>query len=322
MGQFAKIIATASYTPDNVVTNDDLSQILDTNDEWIYSRTGIKERHISTGQDTSDLCIKVAKNLLDESGLDASDIDFIIVASMTPDYQSPSTACIVQGAIEAKNAWALDVSAACSGFVYALTVAEKMISGSNKRGVVIAGDVMSKAVDWSDRSTAVLFGDGAGGVILESSQKQHILSSNLYAQGEKANCLQSGKSPVINPWIKSDSSSKENSLEKLSMNGRQIFSFVVGNVSKTIKEYSEQIDYYLLHQANARILDQVSKKIGQPREKFLQNIEKYGNTSSASVAILLDEAIKNEILTIGSGQQILLSAFGGGLTWGNILIKL
>ena len=319
MSVFANIIASASYVPEKIISNDDLSKILDTSDEWIFQRTGIKNRHISTGENTSDLAIEVAKKLLAESGLSASELDFIIVASMSADYQSPSLACQVQGAIKADQAFATDVSAACSGFVYALALANRLILKEDSKGMVIASDVMSKVVDWSDRSTAVLFGDGAGGVILSSDSKEHFLVSNLYAQGDKAESLLSGYSPVENPWVESSLVN-----DKLSMDGRDIFNFVTNQVSASLKDLKDDydIDYYLLHQANARILDHVAKKIKEPRNKFIQNIENYGNTSSASIAILLDEAIKNKTLKLASNQTILLSGFGGGLSYGNILIKL
>ncbi|MDN6346143.1 MAG: ketoacyl-ACP synthase III, partial [Tetragenococcus koreensis] len=315
MNSFGQITQTASFVPEKVVTNDQLAQIMDTSDEWIQSRTGIKKRHIATTQNTSDLCIKVAETLLKKSEYAAADLDFIIVATMSPDYNSPSVACLVQGAIGANHAMCFDLSAACSGFVYALSMGDKMIRTGSKKGLIIGGEVISKVLDWTDRTTAVLFGDGAGGVLLEAAEKEHITAENLQADGTRAMSLTSGFTAVNNPYT--EDGTKQSPY--LSMEGREIFDFAVRDVVQQIKkvmdEQNKEIDYFLLHQANARILDKIAKKVNVSRAKFLQNMDSYGNTSAASIPILLDEAVASKKIVLGNQQNVILSGFGGGLTW-------
>lgn len=322
MNSFGQITQTASYLPEKKVTNDQLAQIMDTSDEWISSRTGIKQRRIATKENTSDLCIKVAEKLLDKSGYHASELDFVIVATMSPDYNSPSVACLVQGAIGASYAMCFDLSAACSGFVYALTMGDKMIRTGAKKGLVIGGEVISKVLDWTDRSTAVLFGDGAGGVLLETSEVEHITAESLQADGKRGMSLTSGFTAVKNPYTKEE----PNQNSYLSMEGREIFDFAVRDVVKQIKKVMDKqnntIDYFLLHQANARILDKIAKKVNVSRDQFLQNMDKYGNTSAASIPILLDEAVTSKKIVLGSKQNVILSGFGGGLTWATVAVVL
>lgn len=323
---FAKITQVAHSVPEKVVSNDDLSKIMDTNDEWIYSRTGIKNRHVSTGENTSDLAADVAKKLLEQAQLGPDEIDFIIVATITPDSLMPSTAARVQAKIGANNAFAYDLTAACSGFVFALSTAEKLLqSGSYKRGMVIGAEVFSKIINWSDRSTAVLFGDGAGGVLLENTgEKPLIIAEKLQTDGSRGNSLLSDVFDIDTPFAKV---SYEN--EMLSMEGRAIFDFAVRDVPKNIKATlelaelsAEEIDFYLLHQANSRILDKMAKKLGVERSKFLQNMQEYGNTSAASIPLLLSESVKNGIFTLDGKTKTVLTGFGGGLTWGTIIINL
>ena len=322
MTNFGQITATASYVPEKIVTNDQLAEIMDTIDEWIYSRTGIKTRHIATDENTSDLCIHVAKQLVQKSGTAPEELDFILVATMSPDYNSPSVACMVQGAIGATNALAFDLSAACAGFVYALSMGEKMIRTGSKKGLIIGGEVLSKVLDWQDRSTAVLFGDGAGGVLLEATQEQHLLKESLRADGTRGMSLTSGYRAIDSPY----GSVNTGQSSCLTMAGRDIFDFATRDVAKAIDELIEEdkedIDYFLLHQANSRILDKIARKIKVPREKFLQNMDKYGNTSGATIPLLLDEAVTSGTLTLGSNQKVVLSGFGGGLTWGTVLLTL
>lgn len=322
---FAKISQVAHYVPKQVITNDDLSRVMDTTDDWIQSRTGICQRHISINQSTSDLATEVARQLLEKSELTAFDIDFIIVATISPDSLMPSTAARVQANIGAKHAFALDLSAACSGFVFALSTAEKFItSGVYRRGLVIGAETLSKVVDWSDRGTAVLFGDGAGGVLIESSKQQHFLAEALYSDGTRGEGLVSSRIGLNSPF-----SEKEHSELYLKMDGRAIFDFAIRDVAKSIGNIidsahfdSTQIDYLLLHQANIRILDKMSKKIGIPREKFLSNVNNYGNTSAASIPILMSESVSQGTLKLDGTQTVLLSGFGGGLTWGSIIVKI
>ena len=323
MMKFGKIVATASYVPEQIVTNDQLAEIMDTSDEWIYSRTGIKERHIATTENTSDLCIQVAKDLLGKSQTKPEEIDFVIVATMSPDYNSPSVACLVQGAIGATNALAFDLSAACAGFVYALSMGEKLIRTGSGKGLIIGGEVISKILDWEDRSTAVLFGDGAGGVLLEPSSEAHLLKESIHADGSRAMSLTSGYVNAQNNPYREQQTPKN---ACLSMIGRDIFDFATRDVVKSLAELiegeKESIDYFLLHQANARILDKIARKLQVDRDKFLQNVEKYGNTSAATIPILLDEAVTAGTLILGNNQKVVLSGFGGGLTWASVLLTL
>lgn len=317
---FGKITATASYVPEKIVTNDDLSNLMDTSDEWIHSRTGIKRRRVAVGENTSDLCIRVAQTLLQDAQLSAESLDFILVTTITPDFNTPAVACQVQGAIGAVNAFAFDISAACAGFVYALSMAEKLIRTGAKKGLVIGGEVLSKVLDWNDRSTAVLFGDGAGGLLLEASSEQHLLKESLKADGTRGMSLTSGFRTNENPF--SQNAPAYNAC--MQMIGREIFDFATRDVVASINDLTqdEAIDYFLLHQANSRILDKVARKLKQPREKFLQNMQDYGNTSAASIPLLLDEEIKRGTLSLGSGQKVVFSGFGGGLTWGTMLATL
>lgn len=322
MRKYGKITATASFVPTQIIKNDDLAQIMATSDEWIKSRTGILERRIVTTENTSDLCIGVAEKLLLKSQITAKDLDFIIVATMTPDYATPSVACLVQGAIGANNAFAFDLSAACSGFVYALSVAEKLIQTTAQKGLVIGGEVLSKCLDWQDRTTAVLFGDGAAGVLLEASDVPMIKKENLQADGTRSTSLTAG-------YVKNDSPFKGESPTAspyLKMEGREIFDFatrdVVAAIDQLVAEDKDKIDFYLLHQANSRILDKVARKLKVPRERFLQNMDKYGNTSAASIPLLLDEAVSAGIIRLDGTQNLVFSGFGGGLTWGVIQVTL
>ncbi|MBO0424470.1 MULTISPECIES: beta-ketoacyl-ACP synthase III [unclassified Enterococcus] len=320
MNMFGKITATASYVPEKIVTNDDLSNLMDTSDEWIHSRTGIKRRRVAVGENTSDLCIRVAQTLLQDAQLSAESLDFILVATITPDFNTPAVACQVQGAIGAVNAFAFDISAACAGFVYALSMAEKLIRTGAKKGLVIGGEVLSKVLDWNDRSTAVLFGDGAGGLLLEASSEQHLLKESLKADGTRGMSLTSGFLTNENPFSQNAPAYSA----CMQMIGREIFDFATRDVVASINDLTqdEAIDYFLLHQANSRILDKVARKLKQPREKFLQNMQDYGNTSAASIPLLLDEEIKRGTLSLGSGQKVVFSGFGGGLTWGTMLATL
>ncbi|MGT2832435.1 beta-ketoacyl-ACP synthase III [Streptococcus halotolerans] len=321
---FAKISQVAHYAPENIVTNNELSQILDTSDEWITSRTGIKQRHLSQTEQTSDLATKVAQSLLEKSALNAEELDFIIVATMTPDSNMPSVAAKVQGNIGAGKAFAFDVTAACSGFVFALATAEKFIaSGAYHKGLVIGAEVMSKVLDWTDRSTAVIFGDGAGGVLLETSDQRHFLAESLNTKGSQWESLQSGTRSLVSPF----SQLIEQESSYLKMDGRAVFDFTIKTVSKSIAQLLDnhndlKIDYFLLHQANVRILDKMARKISVDRDKFLANIQDYGNTSGASIPILLSESVERGLITLDGSQTVFLSAFGGGLTWGNLIVKI
>ncbi|HEM3501758.1 beta-ketoacyl-ACP synthase III [Streptococcus suis] len=325
MRNHAKISQVAHYLPKKIVTNDDLAQRMETSDEWIRSRTGIGQRHIVTGETTSDLASQVARKLLEKSQLDASEIDFIIVATITPDASMPSTAAMVQAAIGAKKAFAYDLVAACSGFVFALSTAEKLLaSGVYTRGLVIGAETLSRSVDWSDRSTAVLFGDGAGGVLLEACEQPSFLAEILRTDGSRGASLTAGIDQKETPF-----STQSRQQPFIQMEGRAIFEFATRDVTATMAELLEQadmtvdcVDYFLLHQANIRILDKMARKLGVAREKFPANMDKYGNTSAASLPILLSECVESGMLRLDGSQIVLMAGFGGGLTWGTLLLQL
>lgn len=322
---FAKISQVAHYAPDQVVSNDDLAEIMDTSDEWISSRTGILRRHISKDETTSDLATIVAQRLLVKANLDAEEIDFIVVATITPDSLMPSTAARVQANIGASRAFAFDLTAACSGFVFALATAEKYISsGMYRRGIVIGSETLSKVLDWSDRSTSVLFGDGAGGVLLEASDQKSFLAENLFTDGSRGARLESCYLGLSSPY-----SDEVSDRRYLTMDGRAVFDFAIRDVTKSIQKIiadasmeAEEIDYFLLHQANDRMLDKMSKKLGVSREKIPANMMEYGNTSAASIPILLSECVENHRIKMDGSQKILLTGFGGGLTWGTLLVTI
>ncbi|HFU4464140.1 TPA: beta-ketoacyl-ACP synthase III [Streptococcus suis] len=325
MRTFAKISQVAHYVPEQLVSNDDLAQIMDTSDDWIASRTGIRQRRIVVDENTSDLASQVAQSLLDKSGVAADEIDFIIVATITPDSAMPSTAARVQAAIGAKKAFAYDLVAACSGFVFALSTADKLISsGIYQKGIVIGAEVLSKTLDWTDRGTAVLFGDGAGGVLLEASSVQHFLAEINRTDGSRGLGLTSGQTGLHSPFSKEGSNQPY-----LQMDGRAIFEFAVRDVTKTIAELldsqgltGDEVDYFLLHQANSRILHKMARKLGIGIEKFPANMMHYGNTSAASIPILLSECVEAGSLHLDGSQTVVLAGFGGGLTWGTLLLKL
>ena len=313
-----KVIHTSSYLPIHEIKNADWELQLDTTDEWIQKRTGIQSRRYARELTTSELAIKAAQKLLEESAIHPEEIEFIIVATMTPDSMSPSCAAKVQGEIGAINAFAFDISAACAGFVFALSTAIKMLSaGNQKYGIVIGAETMLSVLDWKDRSTAILFGDGAGAVLLEKTDQTHVFVESLRSDGLKGDALVCGERM------------EQHTLSTMKMDGRGVFELVSREVPKNISETLEkahmsadEVDLYILHQANIRLIEQVAKKLKQPIDKFPTNLERVGNTSAASVPILLDELVQNQSITIGSGQKLLLSGFGGGLSWGSIIITI
>lgn len=321
MGKW-KIVSTASYVPPLVITNEQLSNLMDTSDEWIRTRTGISTRHISQGQNTSDLAVQVAKKLLAQAHWTPESVDLIIVATMSPDSYTPSTAAIVQGKLKAAHAVAFDVSAACSGFVYALSIADGLMNNPAINHVLVIGsEVLSKIVNWQDRSTAVLFGDGAGGVAVAKSTEAHLLGSHLSTFGDLSNQLVAGQTTAGHDFPK-----QVTGLTSFQMNGREVYRFATHEVPNSIQTAlaearikPTQIDHFLLHQANARIISQVAKRLGQPMEKFPLNIDHYGNTSAASEPLLLDECVRQGVVKRGS--LIVLAGFGGGLTAGTMIIR-
>ncbi|MDN2452860.1 beta-ketoacyl-ACP synthase III [Lactobacillus sp. UCMA15818] len=319
-----RINEVASYVPSKIVTNDDLGKIMDTSDEWISSRTGIRQRHISLNENTAEICSKVAIKLLQGSSWSPESIDLIIVATMSPDSYTPATAALVQGKVGAVNAVAFDVSAACSGFVYGLAVAEGFLLQEDiKRVMLIGGEVLSKVINWSDRTSAVLFGDGAAGILLEKSASDSgILAKDLKTYGELGDKLEAGKTNAIAEFPRMG----KHEISAFSMSGRDVYKFATHKVPLSIQNAAakagielEQIDWFVMHQANSRIVTQIAKKLQQPIEKFPMNIAEYGNTSAASVPLLLDELVQKG--KIKRGQIVALSGFGGGLTVGTQIIK-
>lgn len=318
-----KIIGTGKYTPERIMTNDDLSKMVDTNDEWISTRTGIKERRISEGENTSDLAAKAALIAIEKAKIKVDDIDLIILATSTPDALTPATAVYVQNKIGAYNAACFDISAACSGFVYALNVASQFIkTGQSKAAIVIGADVLSKVTDWTDRNTCVLFGDGAGAVVLVPSEEKGIGSLFFGADGRKTEYLGISCVPVKNPYVKPE---KIENI-KLTMDGKEVFRFATGIVveaiNKVLKDSGLSLDdikYIVPHQANYRIIDYVARKLNVSQDKFYLNLQRYGNTSAASIPIALDEMDDSKLLN--KGDKIILVAFGAGFTWSAALVE-
>ncbi|CAH1855090.1 3-oxoacyl-[acyl-carrier-protein] synthase-3 [Leuconostocaceae bacterium R-53105] len=314
-----KIAATARYIPERVVSNNELSTIMDTSDEWIYPRTGIHNRHVVTDENTSDLATHVAQRLLEKSGWSADELDFIIVSTMSPDSLSPHTAAIVQGNIKASKAFAFDLNAACSGFVYGLSAASALLSsGRYRKGMFIGAEVLSKLVDWKDRTVSVLFGDGAGGVLLEQTNESvGLIAEELQSYGEMGNAILTGRFANQNAF-----SGEISPLDPyFHQDGRSVYGFATREVPKIMNKAldkaglaADDIDLYLAHQANERIIRSMAKNFGQDLAKFPTNMAEYGNTSAGSTAILLDELVESG--QVHPGMKIAFVGFGGGLAIG------
>jgi 3-oxoacyl-[acyl-carrier-protein] synthase-3 len=314
---YSKIIGTGSYLPEKILNNHDLEKMFETTDEWITTRTGIKERHIvSAHQYTSDLAVEASKKAIEASGIDANRIDLIIVATTTPDKIFPSTACIVQTKLGLSLCPAFDIQAVCSGFVYALSVADNFIkAGTAKCVLVIGADTMSRITDYSDRSNAILWGDGGGAVILEPSDQPGILSTHIHADGsyEKLLHVPSGVS-------------HQKGKATIEMQGNQVFKIAVNTLDSIVDETlamnqleKSDIDWLVPHQANIRILEATAKKLNMSMDRVIVTIDRHGNTSAASIPLALDTAIREQ--KIKRGDTLLMEAFGGGFTWGSALIK-
>lgn len=317
------ISSIGAYAPSHIVTNEDLSAIVETSDEWILSRTGIKERRISTGEDTSSIATKAAKVAIERSGVLKEDLELIIVATITPDMCTPSVACMVQKELGANKATAFDINAACSGFIYAIQIAESMMKIHNfKNALVIGAETLSKIVDWKDRGTCVLFGDGGGAAVLTESNSKGIINTYSLADGSKYESLVAGAFDVENPYV-SDVIKRNN---KVQMKGGEVFKFAttaivdaVNNVLLDTGYNLSDIKHIVPHQANLRIIDYAAKKLDVDKEKFYLNLDRFGNTSSASIPIALNEMYEKGILK--AGEKIILVGFGGGLTFGSVLIE-
>lgn len=316
-----KVAGTGSHLPKLVVTNDDLAKIMDTSDEWIQSRTGIKERHLATEETTAFMAAEASRKALADAGMNADEIDLIIVGTITGDHITPSTACEVQAMLGADNAVAFDVNAACSGFMYALNTAYAYISGGMYENALVIGvETLSKIMNWEDRSTCVLFGDGAGAVVVKK-QEEGLYAFDQGSDGKKGVVLACKNRPANNPYVKNPFEP-----DYVHMDGQEVYKFAVSTVPASIKKVLdkanvqvEDVDLFVLHQANIRILQSVSKRLKVSEDKFPISLDHCGNISAASVPILLDEVNRKGMLK--PGDKIVMSGFGAGLTWGTVLLE-
>lgn len=316
----ARIIGTGSYAPVYIMSNDELAQMVDTNDTWIREHTGIEERRI-TDQGTVAMASEAAKLALADSGIKPEEVDLILIATVTPDYSFPNTASMVQAELGAVNAVGFDLSGACSGFLFAMNTANAYIcSGMYKNVLVIGAETLSKIIDWSDRSTCILFGDGAGAVVMQAADTG-ILATEMGSDGSKGMVLYCEGRPHKNTIT-----NRESDGEKLHMDGSEVFKFAVRRIPDTIKRTLEmagvtadEVDYFVLHQANKRIIEAAARRLNIPMEKIPTNIERYGNLAAASIPLVLDEM--NREGRLKRGDRILMSGFGAGLSWGSALIE-
>ncbi|WP_240124944.1 beta-ketoacyl-ACP synthase III [Thermomonas alba] len=320
---YARIAGTGSYLPERVLTNDDLAKMVETSDEWITARTGIRERHVAAeGETTSDLGYQAARRALEAAGVAAEEIDLIVVGTTTPDLIFPSTACLIQHKLGVAGCPAFDVNAACSGFIYALTIADKFIrSGAVKTALVIGAETLTRMLDWSDRSTCVLFGDGAGAVVLKADAETGILSTHMHADGSKKELLWNpvGVSAGFKPG-------EHNAGVRVMMTGNEVFKHAVKALDAVVEEALDSnglgrtaIDWLVPHQANLRIIEATAKRLEMPMDRVIVTVDRHGNTSSGSVPLALDEGVRSG--RIRRGQLLLLEAFGGGFTWGSALLR-
>ncbi|HET6264448.1 MAG TPA: beta-ketoacyl-ACP synthase III [Usitatibacter sp.] len=316
---YARITGTGGYLPEKVLTNKDLEAVVETSDEWIVSRTGIRERHIAAdGQFTSDLALEASRRALSAAGRTAADVDLIVLATSTPDMVFPSSACLLQAKLGVRRGAAFDIQAVCSGFVYALATADLYVrSGAHKCALVIGAEVFSRILDWKDRGTCVLFGDGAGAVVLEASREPGVLSSHLHADGSYAGILNT-PGHVCSGAIQGDPT--------LKMDGGAVFKLAVRVLEESAREALaangmevKDLDAYIPHQANVRIVSHVSRKLGLPESKCIVTVDRHANTSAASVPLALDVAVRDG--RIRAGHNVLLQGVGGGFTWGSVLLK-
>jgi 3-oxoacyl-[acyl-carrier-protein] synthase-3 len=316
----SRIVGTGSALPPRIVTNEELSQRLETSDEWIASRTGIRQRHIADeSQASSDLGAQASRAALEAAGMAADDLDLIIVATSTPDYVFPSTACLMQAKLGTSGQIAFDVQAVCSGFVYGLATADAFIrSGQAKCALVVGAEVFSRILDWNDRGTCVLFGDGAGAVVLQAGEQPGILATSLHADGRHAGIL-SVPGNVCGGRVAGSAF--------LQMDGQAVFKFAVRVLDEAARETVAKcgltladVDWLIPHQANVRILEATAKKLGMPNEKVIITVDRHGNTSAASVPLALDLAVRDG--RIRPGQRVMLEGVGGGFTWGAALVQM
>ena len=319
---FARIIGTGSYLPSNVVTNHDLEKLVDTTDQWIRERTGIEQRHIAVeGETTVDLAEQASRKAIEAAGIDASEIDLIIFATSTPDKIFPSSACILQARLDIHGCPAFDIQAVCTGFIYALSVAEKFIkTGSARTALIVGAEVFSRILNWEDRGTCVLFGDGAGAVILQADEETGILSSHIHADGKYENLL----------WVPHGVGDGFEQVKEgkafVEMRGNEVFKMAVNTLGRIVDETlaannmkKSDIDWLVPHQANIRIITATARKLKMSMDQVVVTVNKHGNTSAASVPLALDVAVRDG--RIKRGELLLLEAFGGGFTWGSVLVR-
>ena len=316
---YSRIVGTGGYLPAKILTNRDLEQTLDTSDEWIFTRTGIRQRHIAAASERcSDLALAASRRAIEAAGIAAQDIGLIIVATSTPDMIFPSTACILQAKLGIKNCPAFDVQAVCSGFVYALATADLFLrAGQYQYALVVGSEIFSRILDWTDRGTCVLFGDGAGAVVLRASDTPGILSSHLHADGSYQNLLSVPGSVC---------GGKVEGRPFLQMEGNAVFKFAVKVLDEVVAEtlaknnlQKSDIDWLIPHQANIRIIQSTARKLGMSMEKVVVTLDRHGNTSAASIPLALDQAVRDG--RIRDGHHVLLEGVGGGFTWGAVMIK-
>ena len=321
------IVGTGSYAPEKVLTNKDLEKFVETNDQWIVERTGIRERHVvADGEATSDLALRASEKALADAKLDPKDVEAIIVGTITPDYPFPAVAAMLQGKLGNKKAFAFDVSAACAGSIYALSIADRYVaSGAVKNALVVGADALTRITDWTDRNTAILFGDGAGAMVLKPTDdpRRGILTTRLHADGSHVGILYQPGGGSLDPI--SEKVVKERT-HFVKMNGREVFKLAVRALEESCREVLAEeklspgdVKYVIAHQANKRILDATLDRLEIPASKCWMNLEKYGNTSAASVPMTLDEA--NRAGWFSPGDLILMMGIGGGLAWGASVVR-
>ena len=319
---FARIAGTGGYLPERVLTNEELSRTVDTTDDWIRERTGIRERRIAApGETTCDLAEQASLRALEAAGLEAADLDLIVVGTTTPDRVYPSTACRLQARLGAEGGAAFDVQAVCTGFVYALGVAEKFVrTGSAGRALVVGADVHSRLLDWSDRGTCILFGDGAGAVVLEAASEPGVMTTHLHADGKGERLL------YVEGSVEDGYDHPSQSAARTRMQGNEVFRRavkVLGSIVDQTLEANrlerEDLDWLVPHQANLRIIEATARRLRMPMDRVIVTVDRHGNTSAGSVPLALDEAVRDG--RINRGDLLLLEAFGGGFTWGSALIR-
>lgn len=319
---YARITGTGSYLPENVITNKDMEKLVDTTDQWIRERTGIEQRHIAVeGQTTVDLAEKACRFAMEAAGVDPQDIDLIVFATSTPDKVFPSSACILQARLGIQGCPAFDIQAVCSGFVYALSVADKFVkTGSSKKALVVGAEVFSRILNWEDRGTCVLFGDGAGAVVLEASEETGILSTHIHADGQYEELLH------VPCGIADGFDQFKAGRGFVEMKGNEVFKIAVNTLGKIVDETLEanqmqksDVDWLVPHQANLRIIAATAKKLNMSMDQVVVTVDKHGNTSAASIPLALDVAVRDG--RIKKNEVVLLEAFGGGFTWGSALLR-